>query len=51
MDKSCLTHPAAQKYDNHSVPAMFGPLARATLDEISLPAGTHIIDAACGRAL
>ncbi|PSL20087.1 class I SAM-dependent methyltransferase [Shimia abyssi] len=48
MDKFRLTHAAAQKYDNHSVPAMFGPLARATLDRTSLPAGAHIIDIACG---
>ena len=48
MDEFRLTHAAAQKYDNHSVPAMFGPLARATLDKTPLPAGAHIIDIACG---
>lgn len=48
MDKFRLTHEAAQKYDNHSVPAMFGPLARATLDRTPLPVGAHIIDVACG---
>lgn len=48
MDKFRLTHAAAQKYDDHSVPAMFGPLARATLDKTPLPAGAHIIDIACG---
>ncbi|AXI47922.1 hypothetical protein C1J03_19080 [Sulfitobacter sp. SK012] len=48
MDKFRLTHAAAQKYDKHSVPAMFGPLARATLDKIPLPADAHIIDIACG---
>lgn len=48
MDKFRLTHAAAQKYDDHSVPAMFGPLARATLDKTSLPVGAHIIDVACG---
>lgn len=48
MDKFRLSHAAAQKYDNHSVPAMFGPLARATLDRMSLPVGAHIIDVACG---
>lgn len=48
MDKFRLTHAAAQKYDDHSVPAMFQPLARATLDKSPLPAGAHIIDVACG---
>lgn len=48
MDKFRLTHAAAQKYDDHSVPAMFGPLARATLDKTPLPLGAHIIDVACG---
>lgn len=48
MDKFRLTHAAAQKYDNYSVPAMFGPLARATLEKISLPANAHVIDVACG---
>ena len=48
MDKFHLTHSAAQKYDNHSVPAMFTPLARATLDNMFLPEGAHIIDVACG---
>lgn len=48
MDKFRLTHAAAQKYDDHSVPAMFGPLARATLDRTPLPVGAHIIDVACG---
>jgi len=48
MDKFRLTHAAAQKYDNHSVPAMFGPLARATLDKMLLPDSAHIIDVACG---
>jgi ubiquinone/menaquinone biosynthesis C-methylase UbiE len=48
MDKFRLTHAAAQKYDNHSVPAMFGPLARATLDKMLLPDSANIIDVACG---
>jgi len=48
MDNFRLTHAAAQKYDNHSVPAMFGPLARATLEKMSLPESAHIIDVACG---
>jgi ubiquinone/menaquinone biosynthesis C-methylase UbiE len=48
VDKFRLTHAAAQKYDDHSVPAMFGPLARATLEKMALPESAHVIDVACG---
>jgi len=48
MDKFRLTHAAAQKYDSHSVPAMFGPLAKATLNNVALSNNAHIIDVACG---
>ncbi len=48
MDKFRLTRAAAQKYDDHNVPAMFGPLARATLAKVPLPESAHIIDVACG---
>jgi len=47
-DKFQLTKEAALKYDNHSVPAMFAPLARATLEKIDLPPSAHVIDIACG---
>ncbi len=47
-DKFKLTKDAAIKYDSHSVPAMFAPLARATMEEIDLPPSAHIIDIACG---
>lgn len=43
-----LTKAAAEKYQNHSVPAMFEPLARATLEKVSLPDGASVIDIACG---
>jgi len=48
VDKFRLTQAAAQKYDKHSVPAMFGPLAQATLAKMQLPENAHIIDVACG---
>ncbi len=48
MDKFRLTQAAARKYDDHSVPAMFGPLARATMAKVSLPEGAHVVDIACG---
>lgn len=47
-DKFQLSQDAARKYDNHSVPAMFAPLAQATLAKIELPSGAHMIDIACG---
>lgn len=48
MDKFRLTQAAAEKYDKHSVPAMFGPLARATLERVSVPESAQIIDVASG---
>jgi ubiquinone/menaquinone biosynthesis C-methylase UbiE len=43
-----LTQAAAEKYENHSVPALFEPLARATLEKLRLPDSAHILDVACG---
>ncbi len=43
-----LTRAAADKYQNNSVPAMFGPLARATLAKIILAPDLDVIDIACG---
>ncbi len=47
-DNFRLTKEAAQKYNNHSVPAMFGPLAEATMQKVRLRSGTCVIDIACG---
>jgi len=47
-DKFRLTKEAAIKYDTYSVPAMFGPLARATMDKVELQKDAHVIDIACG---
>ena len=43
-----LSRDAAIKYDDHNVPAMFAPLARATLGRIDLIDGMRVIDIACG---
>lgn len=39
---------AAADYQSKAVPAMFEPLARATLDRITLPESAHVVDIACG---
>ncbi len=48
IDTFRLTNAAARKYQDHSVPAMFGPLAKATMERVSLPANASVIDVACG---
>lgn len=48
QDNFQLTDAAARKYQAHSVPAMFAPLAEATLEKITLTPDAHIIDIACG---
>lgn len=46
-----LSTKAAEGYETQKVPALFGPLARATIDAISLPEGAHVIDIACGTGI
>lgn len=48
VDKFNLSHAAARKYQDHSVPAMFAPLAEATLDRVALPDSAAVLDVACG---
>ncbi len=43
-----LTTSAAQSYEDQKVPAIFGPLAEATLDAIALPDRADVLDIACG---
>ena len=43
-----LTEAAARKYQAHSVPAMFGPLAERTVELLPLTADAHVLDVACG---
>lgn len=43
-----MTEAAARVYNDHAVPAMFAPLARATLDRIALPNAARVLDVACG---
>ena len=46
-----LSTNAAEWYERQKVPSLFGPMARATLDAVSLPEGAHIIDVACGTGI
>ncbi|WP_170571540.1 class I SAM-dependent methyltransferase [Ruegeria atlantica] len=48
IDAFRLSDAAARKYQDHSVPAMFAPLAEATVERLELPADGHILDVACG---
>lgn len=43
-----LSQAAAENYETHSVPAMFAPLAAATLDRLSLKDSAEVLDVACG---
>lgn len=43
-----LTAAAARKYQAHSVPAMFGPLAERTVALLPLTPDSHVLDVACG---
>lgn len=47
-DSFRLTEAAARKYQAHSVPAMFGPLAEKTVDLLRLEHDAHVLDVACG---
>jgi ubiquinone/menaquinone biosynthesis C-methylase UbiE len=46
-----LSTAAAQKYEIQKVPSIFGPLAEATLEAISLPPNARVIDVACGTGI
>ena len=46
-----LSTDAARKYESQKVPAVFEPMARATLDTLSLPADAAVIDIACGTGI
>jgi len=46
-----LSTSAAEGYERQKVPSLFGPMARATLDAVSLPDGAHIVDVACGTGI
>lgn len=46
-----LSKEAAEGYEQQKVPSLFGPIARATLDVVSLPEGAQIIDVACGTGI
>lgn len=46
-----LSTAAAESYENQKVPAIFAPLAKATLEAIALPENGAIIDLACGTGI
>jgi len=46
-----LSNDAAEGYEQQKVPSIFGPMARATLNVVSLPEGAQIIDVACGTGI
>jgi ubiquinone/menaquinone biosynthesis C-methylase UbiE len=47
-NKFHLSTKAAASYERQSVPAIFTPMAEATLSAISLPRRSHVLDVACG---
>jgi SAM-dependent methyltransferase len=46
-----LSMTAAEKYQAQKVPAVFGPLARATFAAITLPENAGVLDLACGTGI
>ena len=46
-----LSTAAAEKYESQKVPAIFGPLAKATLEAISLPENARVLDIASGTGV
>ncbi len=47
-NKFHLSSSAAETYENQTMPAIFAPMAEATLDAISLPGQAKVLDVACG---
>lgn len=46
-----LSTAAAEKYESCGVPSVFGPLAKATFEALSLPADARVLDIACGAGI
>jgi SAM-dependent methyltransferase len=46
-----LSTNAAESYERQKVPAIFAPMAEATLKAISLPQRAHVLDVACGTGV
>jgi ubiquinone/menaquinone biosynthesis C-methylase UbiE len=46
-----LSTVAAESYERQRVPAIFGPMAEATLDAVSLPQARTVLDVACGTGV
>lgn len=47
-DQFQLSTNAAESYERQKVPAIFAPMARATLGAITLPPSANMLDVACG---
>ena len=50
-DSYHLSTNAAEGYEQQKVPSLFGPMARATINVVSLPESAQIIDVACGTGI
>jgi SAM-dependent methyltransferase len=46
-----LSTAAAELYESRKVPSVFGPLAKATFEAITLPADARVLDVACGTGV
>ena len=46
-----LSTKAVEGYETQKVPALFSPLARGTIEAISLPESAQVIDIACGTGI
>jgi SAM-dependent methyltransferase len=51
MNTADTYHLSTKAAEQQKVPSLFGPIARATLDVVSLPEGAQIIDVACGTGI
>lgn len=51
QDRYQLQGAAARVYEAQKVPSMFRPLAKATLEQIDVPAGAKVLDVACGTGI
>ena len=46
-----LSTSAAEKYESQKVPSVFAPLAKATMEAVSLPENAAVIDIACATGI
>lgn len=46
-----LSTQAAEIYETQKIPAVFGPLAEATIEAVDLPENGYVLDVACGTGI